>query len=524
MPESIPSSDIQILPVDRVTPGDLLVSRPARANGAGPGERKTLVVAGVPVATVSGDPAHLTPLSTTSAEGMPVVEILAAIAAQHPTGLLILEERPPLERGFAFCLTGGKVVGARGPGRLDQLEAWLAELHRRFPERFEETDGRWPAWTKVARNFVSERVLDNLELAHQPGARMTFLRGDVQWVGTELSASNGPALEPLLLEHARRWDETPKIRQRLGDVKRVVVPLNPPLERPDKEAHAASSGAEWDFLDEPDDAALDEWHDAKIVYSRCDGHSCIEQVVEQAMLGRFRGLAALAALQSLRYVRLIDPPAISVPPVPEGIPEVAATGDENDAGIIMLPPTPNLAPKRVSPASDTQYSFVGNSARERIVERVTAPFGARRKANPSRQVRAPGAMISGPSRADELRRTPPARGADGPPSGREDARRASVPRNGTNPNHGLPRTDGREPRPSVPSRSEPSTPTDRPRGPSEGAAPPARQEDLREVGSRPTHGTAAPEPEVVRRIAGAPGSDRDPSTDGANTRLRRRVG
>ena len=83
-----------------------------------PGE---LIVGDLPVALVASEGARINPMRTTSAQGMPVVEMLAAMAATDPTGVLALESADG-QRGFAFEVVGGRVTGAQGTGEYGQLE------------------------------------------------------------------------------------------------------------------------------------------------------------------------------------------------------------------------------------------------------------------------------------------------------------------------------------------------------------------------------------------------------------------
>ena len=274
-----------------------------RAVSDGP---RLLRVAGIIVAEIGADPSQLNPMCATSAEGMPVVEVLAAIAAQDPTGLLIIESAD-LSEGFSFEIVGGKVTGARGPGKLGQLEHWCAEVHRCYPDRFDTGDREDPLWVEVARAFVRERVLDHLELALSPGARLTFVRGDARWRGTRLPEGKAISLHHLLLEHARRWDELPRILDRLGSLDQLAVPMSEPTEAPSKPPPADGADEDaWDFFADPDPAALEEWSDARLVWPLCDGQHALGEIIELALLGRFRGLAALATLVTRDHIVLVE--------------------------------------------------------------------------------------------------------------------------------------------------------------------------------------------------------------------------
>ena len=329
-------------------------------------ETRLLEVAGVVVAELGTDPSQLNPMCATSAEGMPVVEVLAAIAAQDPTGLLIIESAD-LKEGFSFEIVGGKVTGARGPGTLGQLEHWCAEVHRCYPDRFDTGDRDDPLWVEVARAFVRERVLDHLALALSPGARLTFVRGDVRWRGTRLPEGKAIALHHLLLEHARRWDELPRILDRLGSLEQRAVPMTEPTATPSEPP--PTEGAEqdaWDFFADPDPAALEEWSDALLVWPLCDGQHSLGEIIELALLGRFRGLAALATLVARDHIVLV-----------EGIPASALLLDDRRKGadpsdtdlpapvgvVLPLRPMPPTPPTPPTPPSEpeahaTEYSLV----------------------------------------------------------------------------------------------------------------------------------------------------------------------
>ena len=316
---------------------------------------RRLVVAGVAVATVGPDPSRLNPMCATSAEDMPVVEMLAAIAAQSPTGVLVIESADA-QQGFAFEIVGGNVTGARGPGELGQLERWCAEVHRCYPDRFGSADRTDPLWIAVARAFVTERVLDHLALANSPGARLTFVRGDVQWNGTCLPEGKGVSLQHLLLEHARRTDELPRVLAKLGETSQLAVPLSEPSTKPTtppKQRGRVDDG--WDFFDDPDPAALEEWSDARLVWPLCDGQHSLDEIVDLALVGRFRGLAALAALRDRSHITLVDAaPAGVVELVDDAEPEI----DPPSSVVPLRKRTSTVAPPPPPEEQRTEYSVV----------------------------------------------------------------------------------------------------------------------------------------------------------------------
>ncbi len=281
-------------------------------------DRRPLVVCGTTVATVGSDPSRVTPLCATSARDLPVVEVLAALASQRPTGVLVLETADGT-RGFAFEIDQGRVTGARGRGDLERLESWLTEVYRRMPERAAETEVPEGAagWVGLARDFVQERVLEHLAIAREPGARMTFVRGDVEWLGARLPAEYGMGLDHLLLEHARRHDEMPKLQAFVGPLHRIARPLSEP--GPEPGLAEAAGGTGLDFFGDPDQAALSEWRDAILVWRLCDGTRTLREIVEASLLGTFRGLGALVMLARCGHVEIVTPrpePAASPPPRP----------------------------------------------------------------------------------------------------------------------------------------------------------------------------------------------------------------
>jgi|GEM_PF-1554122 len=267
-----------------------------------PGE---LIVGDLPVAVVASEGARINPMRTTSAQGMPAVEMLAAMAATDPTGVLALESADG-KRGFAFEVVAGRVTGAQGTGEYGQLERWSAGIHARFPERFKAGDRGMPLWVQLAKTFVSTRFLEALMHAEEVGTQMTFVRGEVQWIGTRLPTEHGIRLGHLLLEYARVNDEMPQLEQRLGPTTQLVVPISHPA--PEPPAKATDNEADgWGALNSaPEDD--EEWKDARAVWSLCDGVMSIEELLAAAMLGRFRTMSAVLRLRDAGHVVLGDAP------------------------------------------------------------------------------------------------------------------------------------------------------------------------------------------------------------------------
>lgn len=318
--------------------------------------RRTLVVRGMAFATVGPDAAAITPVCAVSARDLPVVDVLAALASQHPSGVLVIETS---DDAFAFEVNRGRLDAAHGLGALDQLEPYVAEVHRRHPSRFgpdAELGEAHPGWMRVARAFVEERVLDQLTLGRVPGTRMTLFRGDIEWLGTRLPEEVGPTLGHVLLEHARRFDELPKILEALGDLERLAIPIAEPGERPVARAPNDSEDA-WDFFSDPDPAAIAEWNDALAVWTLCDGESSLDEIIEGAMLGRFRGMLALRTLAAARCVVLIEPVQARDPASDEVADEAVESADvialhlgiESDPGVGDSLTGYSIVPKRAPP-------------------------------------------------------------------------------------------------------------------------------------------------------------------------------
>ena len=133
---------------------------------------------------------------------------------------------------------------------------------------------------------------------------MVLLEGDVQWLHERLEPEDTADFGFLLMELARRSDECTALAESLGASRAVVTPISrPPVDR-----RAAPMGkAKLDFLDDPDPDAAAEWLDARYVFSFCNWVLDIEGVIERTLLGRFRTLAALAALRDHGQVRLVEP-------------------------------------------------------------------------------------------------------------------------------------------------------------------------------------------------------------------------
>lgn len=366
---------------------------------------RVLTAAGVRVARLGADASKINPMCARSAAGIPVIEMLAAIASQDPTGVLIIETADR-DDGFAFNVEQGRVVSAKGPGALGQLETWCSSVHQRFPERFEtdpdDESTFEPSWVRVPKVFVSERTLDYLELTLRPGIQLTFVRGDVEWIGTSLSTEASVTLSHLLLEHARRTDERPRLLSQLGELDQIVVPISKPATEPttpslDTKSSGDDEAEDWDFFDDPDPAAMQEWNDAQALWTLCDGQHSIEEVIEQGMLGRFRGLAAITALASRQHVMITAPSAGAG----SGRIELNVSDDdefeESLADIVELPSAATVPPPpvlRSGPREDTSYQL-GRAGRDVVTPpalkkpRARAPARNASISNPPRHTGAP---------------------------------------------------------------------------------------------------------------------------------------
>lgn len=353
------------LPLEEVTLGQILAGTTPRAGNA---PRRSLRLGSQIVATVSSDASKLTPISALSAEGMPVAEVLAAMAASHPSGLLVFEGAANDGASTAFAVESGRVLGGSGSSRFGRLELWIAEMHRRFPERFDA--GGASQWTTQGREFVRELFVDALERSAHAGCRMVFLRGDVAWSGARLPKEEAPALEHLLLEQARRSDELPGLLAQLDDLRRSVLPLCKPSNEP---GGTTRHGEEWELDDGADGSSTSDWRDVCTMWLLVDGESSAEELLESAMIGRFRGVKALTTLLARGHVGL-DEVTRRFQPAP-------ASPVERHAAVIPLPTTSRLTRR---PNMSTEYSMVRGSqasAREHI--QLSKPAERKPKTGPA---------------------------------------------------------------------------------------------------------------------------------------------
>lgn len=258
-------------------------------------------------------------------ETSPLGEVLAAWGMMRPSGVLVLEARPHADpwATWAFVVIDGAVRGAQGPAALGDLAEWLPERCRRGHLDMEglsrganSADGlEHPVLGSLAGQYVRERLLDQLLACNVAGARASFFIGGLAWHDHLAPERWAPSFEHLILEHARRTDEWPGLRNTLGDLDTIAVPRHTPAltMRANLAEIAAIRGdgpgferpPGRDFVDGPDAAASEEWKDVRWVYGLCDGRRSLADVVQHSLLGRYRTAAALATLVRCGNVELV---------------------------------------------------------------------------------------------------------------------------------------------------------------------------------------------------------------------------
>lgn len=274
---------------------DLLACSPVAFVGAA---RRMLGLGDRVLATVE-DGERLAVLIAHIGPGATLAELIATLAAGRPSGIAVMSSAEG-DYVVAVALRDGVVTGATGTGPLQTLGDWTLEFRRRLTGSIVETASQFDP----ARTYVTESMLEALARCDGAGASFTLLQGPLTWLDDRVE--EGPSLDHLLLEHARRSDEYPRVVAKVGDLDRVIVPLAPPGERAAKPTQKrvlddeAESG--WDFFDDPDPAAVGEWNDARRIFELCDGMTSIDGVVERSMLGRFRTLSAMLALVERSHI------------------------------------------------------------------------------------------------------------------------------------------------------------------------------------------------------------------------------
>lgn len=338
---------------EMVTTAELLANQ---LQGTTPVEvgTNTLMLCGVPIAEVTTNVAHLNPTTATSSEGMPAIEMLAALAGHEPSGILLVESADG-EEGFAFHLEKGRVTGARGPGALGNLVSWSEELHARFPERTKtpppsQTEAPDAQWSELAREFVYESALESLKRSSVPGTRITLLRGDLTWQPPTLPLEVGPSLQHLLMEQARREDELPRMLDKLGDHGQLALPMYEPGPLPPGGKPSANGDSNGWGEAEPDPANRKAWDLARTVFRLCDGQRSLRELSDYGLLGEFRTLEAVILLAKSQCVIVVEAPSVGRP---RELPQ---------APKVLTIPRPAV---RSEPSSSTGYRIT-RQAKERI--------------------------------------------------------------------------------------------------------------------------------------------------------------
>ena len=345
---------------------------------------RTLTVCDLPIALVSTDVARLNPITATSSVEMSALEMIAALAGHEPTGVMVIEDAMGL-RGAGFNVQNGRVTGARGQGEHGDLKAWAKTLHTRFPNRVTtpppgEAASPGPEWVGLAKDFVRELALAALGMTTTPGARITFLRGDITWQGPSLPKEGGLGLQYLLLEHARREDELPRMLAKLGDLEQLALPMfepgpMPPGGKPTPTGESASWGDA-----QPDDATQSAWGLARALYPMCDGQRSLDELADYSMFGRFQSLEALILLAKGQNIVVVESPNVAAPGVPT---------------VIELQPTPRLPfpvaepepEPKPEPEKATDRPTTGYMLQRRAKERVDSP--TERKTPPTTKPKTP---------------------------------------------------------------------------------------------------------------------------------------
>lgn len=266
------------------------------------GPRKRLLMLGNrPLARLQDDPQHVSALIAHVGGAHAFTEIIATLVGNRPSAILAIQGALG-EAPVAVHLQHGELHGLVGGGPLDQLGPWAVEFQRRHGIQWEAG----ASTTNLRSLFLYERLLEAFRKADRPGSSLAFLQGALSWLGDE--DADPPAvitLQHVLLEYARRKDELPRVEAKLGGADRVVVPMCEPGDSPGPRlTDSAASMRRRDFDVHPDEAANQEWLDARRVFRLCDGALTVEELAETSMLGRFRTYSAVVALAERSHVRL----------------------------------------------------------------------------------------------------------------------------------------------------------------------------------------------------------------------------
>lgn len=289
--------------------GDLIACTAAGLSGSG----RLLTLEGRAIAALGEGGDVTTFVASIGREGS-LAEVIATLIAPRPSGLLVLGD--PERRGqLALMLRDGIAVAAVGVGDLAASSSWVLEFHRRRLE-----GALWPSdegalRVDASRTFLVERALDAIACCDVAGGSLLWLSGSVTWLGDELPAAAACDAGFLLLELARRTDEGPRLELAIGALDLVVVPISRPATRPARpvERRVPRDDAEdsWDFFDDLDPAAEAEWTDARHVFEHCDGITTIDQLVDRAMVGRFRTIQAVLVLLERGHVTTAEAPRLA---------------------------------------------------------------------------------------------------------------------------------------------------------------------------------------------------------------------
>ena len=265
------------------------------------GEREVATLPPAPADTTG----WLAAWSATTCPDVGLGEVLAAWSMLRPDGLLVLEPAG-CDDLWTFLLRGGRVCGAQGSGAFDCLDTWLPERRHRHAAR-----GAPSVPDPTLRvEYVRERLLDQLMVSTPLGSRALLLRGNFMWMDTVIDPDAAPSLEHLMLECARRQDEWPSVQAYIKPGAVPVPARDPAVTASANAAEMAqlkgSDAPSWDFVEDPDEAATEEWSDVRLVYSMCEGASSIREVLEESLLGEYRTAAAICTLVRCGNLNLLS--------------------------------------------------------------------------------------------------------------------------------------------------------------------------------------------------------------------------
>lgn len=270
------------------------------------GSGRLLCLHDEPVAVLS-DPDTIGAVTMRVGASTDLPSLLGMLTSMRPSGVLLVSSHDETH-ALAVELVEGRVVGAVGPEHLQSMGAWVVELHRRHREARggpeSSDDAGIVRALRPGRAFLREAILEALACCDEQGATVLLLEGEVQWLHERLETQDTQDFSFLLMELARRADETLGVMNGLGTGDTMVTPVSrPPAERRSAPQLGPSTQ---DFVDDPDAEASAEWLDARYVFAFCDGIRTIDGIVAHTLLGRFRTLSALDALVQHGHVQLVD--------------------------------------------------------------------------------------------------------------------------------------------------------------------------------------------------------------------------